>query len=218
MFIELVDHLRCIRPHEDAWLVAASYRMDERHILDGVLGCPVCRAEYPVRDGVVDLTAGAAQPAPHDPATDDPRADGDEALRLAALLHLLDVRAPVLLGGRWSGCAPTLAEAVPAAFLLLNPAPQPARHPALSTLLAAGTVPIAAGALHAAALDATLAADPGVVAAAARALRPRGRLVAPAAAPLPEGLVELARDERHWVAESSGPPSAPIGLARAPGR
>ena len=218
MFIELVDHLRCIRPHEDSWLVAASYRMDERHVVEGVLGCPVCRAEYPVRDGVADLTGGAEPLVPPAAAPGDPQAGGDAALRLAALLHLLEVRAPVLLGGRWSACAPLLAAAVPAAFLLLNPAPRPARHPALSTLLAAGRVPIAAGALHAAALDAALAADPAVVTAAARALRPGGRLVAPAVAPLPDGLTELARDERHWVAESSGPASAPVGLARASGR
>ena len=218
MFIELVDHLRCLRPHEDSWLVAASFRMEARHIVEGVLGCPVCRAEYPVRDAVADLTGGAPLPAVGDPAPGDPRADADEALRLAALLHLLEVRAPVLLGGRWSGCAPVLAEAVPAPWLLLDPAPRPDRHPAISTLLAVGTVPIAAGALHGVALDATLAADPALVAAAARALRPRGRLVAPAGTPMPGGLTELARDERHWVAESSGPASAPVGLARAPGR
>ena len=55
MFVELVDALRCVRPHEDAWLVAATRRTEHRHILDGVLGCPVCRTEYPVRDGVADF-------------------------------------------------------------------------------------------------------------------------------------------------------------------
>ncbi|MDF1505354.1 hypothetical protein, partial [Roseisolibacter sp. H3M3-2] len=44
-------------------------------------------------------------------------------------------------------------------------------------------------------------ADPERLAAALRAPRHRGRLVAPAAAPLPDGVTELARDDAHWVAE-----------------
>ena len=53
MFVELVDLLRCPRPHEDTWLVAAAEAMSGRHIVRGTLGCPVCEAEYPIRDGVV---------------------------------------------------------------------------------------------------------------------------------------------------------------------
>jgi hypothetical protein len=44
-------------------------------------------------------------------------------------------------------------------------------------------------------------ADVARLDAAVRALRPRGRLVAPADAPLPGGVAELARDAEHWVAE-----------------
>jgi len=51
MFIELVDSLRCLSPHDETWLVAAASRMDGRHLIDGVLGCPVCRREYAIRDG-----------------------------------------------------------------------------------------------------------------------------------------------------------------------
>ena len=55
MFIELVDALRCPRTHEESWLVLAASRIEARHIQEGALGCPVCRAEYPIRDGIVDL-------------------------------------------------------------------------------------------------------------------------------------------------------------------
>jgi protein-L-isoaspartate O-methyltransferase len=62
------------------------------------------------------------------------------------------------------------------------------------------------------ALDERTAA-PDRVAAAALALRPGGRLVAPVGAAVPEGVTELARDGRHWVAErtAAAPPLVPLG-------
>ena len=39
-----------------------------------------------------------------------------------------------------------------------------------------------------------------------------GRLVAPAGAPLPEGVRELARDDAVWVGEREALPSAPVTL------
>ena len=63
MFIELVDALRCPQPHAESWLVVASTRTQARHILEGTLGCPVCRAEYPIVDGVVDFRGDSAAAA-----------------------------------------------------------------------------------------------------------------------------------------------------------
>ena len=53
----------------------------------------------------------------------------------------------------------------------------------------------------------------GQGAAAARALRPGARLIAPASTSLPGGVAELARDARHWVAECLTPPRL-VSLAR----
>lgn len=218
MFVELVDRLRCVRPHEEAWLVLASRRTVARHVVDGVLGCPVCRAEYPVRDGVADFRPDAAGPGVDAAAGAEPLppADPDELLRLAALLALVDVRAPVVLAGTWEPLAAPLADAVPGLYLVVNPSrPVPAREE-VSAIRASGALPLADGAAHGAALDDAAAADPGLVAGAVRALRPRGRLVAPVALPLPEGVRELARDERHWVAErDAAPASRPVTLRRA---
>lgn len=207
MLPDLVSALRCIHPHEDSWLVAAAYRVDGGHIVEGVLGCPVCQAQYPVRSGVADFTGGAslpqgageaADPGAADPGAADP---AEEAVRLAALLELAEPRLPVVLGGTWGGLLPVLDQVVPAAtWLLVNAAPAPA-GPSASGLRVVGTLPLAPGAAHGVALDEATAADRGLLAGAARALRPGGRLVAPAAAPLPDGVRELARDARHWVAE-----------------
>ena len=55
MFLELVDSLRCVRTHEDSWLIARADELVDRHIVQGELGCPVCEARYPIRDGVADF-------------------------------------------------------------------------------------------------------------------------------------------------------------------
>jgi threonine dehydrogenase-like Zn-dependent dehydrogenase len=67
--------------------------------------------------------------------------------------------------------------------------------------------PLAARQAAAVALDAAHA-TPAQLAQAVRVLRPGGRLVAPAWAPLPEGVRELARDATEWVAEAAGSPPA----------
>ena len=219
VFIELVDQLRCVRPHEDAWLVAAPDRMSGRHVVEGVLGCPVCGTRYPVRDAVADFRLDGVDGPAIDAAAaggdaGDPRADDEDALRAAALLALAEVRQPVVLAGAWGLVAPTLLALAPAAYLLVNPtAPVEARSE-LSALRAAGALPLAAGAAHAVALDGAAARDAGLVAGAVRALRGGGRLVAPAWAALPPEVRELARDARHWVAEREAMASAPVALRR----
>ncbi len=216
MFIELVDHLRCVRPHEDSWLVAASSVMAGRHVVRGVLGCPVCGARYMVRDGIADFRGDAADagPAGAAPASEALAPTEEEVMRAAALLLLTEVRGPVVLGGAWGALAPALAELAPAVYLIVNPvAPVPERTE-LSALLARGALPLAEATAHAVALDERTATDSGLLAGAARALRGGGRLLAPATAPLPEGVRELARDERHWIAEREPQASAPIALRR----
>ncbi|HYW29869.1 MAG TPA: hypothetical protein VE869_00085, partial [Gemmatimonas sp.] len=52
--------------------------------------------------------------------------------------------------------------------------------------------------------------DPRYMAAATVALRALGRLVAPSQAAVPSGIVELARDDLHWVGERSADSSDEI--------
>ena len=211
MFIELVDVLRCPRPHDDSWLVLRADTLRDRHVLQGALGCPICRAEYGIEEGEVrfgDAAAEAAQgPLPE-------WATGAEApLRLAALLGLMDVRAPVVLCGEWCRLAERVAGAIAAPYLLVDP-PVAVAHdrPELSVLRVRDALPLAAGGAHAVALDAG-AVSAGLVGSAARAVRDGGRLLAPVATPLPPGFVELARDDDLWVAEREAV-SAPVPLRR----
>ena len=214
MFSELVESLRCVRPHAPAGLVAVADEVTDRDIRRGALGCPACQAAFPIADGVADFRLGREGP-PLPPAKS--RVEDELALRAGALLGLADGGGLVVLAGEWTVCAPELAAFVePLRVLALEPAAGIAGTPGLSLARTAGEIPLRAGSARGIALDAAHAGG-GYLESAVAALAPRGRLVAPAAVPLPAGCAELARDERDWVAEKLDAP-AMVPLARAPRR
>lgn len=197
MFIELVDALRCPVSHEESWLVASATRMEARHIVDGVLGCPVCHGQYPVRDGVADFRSEPALPLREDA---DPFLHGDAstAMRLAAFLGLSDATGFVVLLDEWGAQATALRELVETPIVLVDPPAGREGEPGISVVLSDGIPPLAAGAARATAIGQS---SPERAAAAVRITRTGGRLVAPAALPLPDGVREIARDDTLWVGE-----------------
>jgi len=205
MFVEIVDALRCPRDHEESWLVLAAQRTEERHVLEGTLGCPVCRAEYLIHDGIADFTESPQARVTSDALHPLPPAD-----HLAAMLNLGDALGFAVLIGAWGTRAGALIETVDAPPLLLvePPAGVEMGH-GLSGIRASTKLPLATGAARAVATD---SADPARVAEATRIARAGARIVAPAAARVPEGVRELARDDAVWVAERLALPSAPVTL------
>ncbi|MEX1185784.1 MAG: hypothetical protein WEA80_04285 [Gemmatimonadaceae bacterium] len=203
MFIELIDLLRCTRPHEDSWLVAAFYEMRERDVIDGLLSCPVCNARYPIAQGVAwfDVTPGTASNAARAPA--------DDGVKAAAYLNLVEPGI-VLLEGGWAGAADFLA-GLGNTVIAFN-SPDLTATTRVSRVRCDGIVPLARECLDGAALD---TAEPAMVESGARALKSGARMVAPAEVALPARLVELARDDSHWVAaREGGSASAPVQIAR----
>jgi hypothetical protein len=206
VFVELIDRLRCPDDHPDTWLVAAATRTARRHLLDATLGCPACGAEFELREGELwfgDRVECAVMPASE-----------EETLRLAALLQL-EERGLYLLDGGWGSLAFALHGVVDVDLLLADPPPAAAHETMTAgqgTLRGVGDRwPLASSSLHGIALD---RATPARTADAARVLRPGGRLVAPVRAAVPTGVRELARDDRHWVAEKEGDL---VSLSRARG-
>lgn len=213
MLLDLMDILRCPVPHQDSWLVLSADGWEGRHVTAGTLGCPACRAEFPIAGGVADLSAGV--PVPRDAGGEDGETgdtDPERAVRLAALLDLGEPGGVVLLAGRLAALAPVLEELVPATYVLLNAAVPPP-GPASASGVAASTIPFAAGSLRGVALDQAHGTT-AFLAGAVRALRTGGRLVAPEAVPVPAGLEVLARDAREWVGIAEGPPGAVVSLRR----
>jgi hypothetical protein len=205
MFIELVDALRCPVPHEESWLVASSTRMEARYIVDGVLGCPVCHAQYAVRSGVADFRREPPLPLRAEP---DPflRGDASTAMRLAAFLGLSDAAGFVVLLDEWGAQASALRELVETPIMLVDPPEGREGEPGISVVLSDGVPPLAAGAARAAAIGSV---GPERAAAAVRITRAGGRLVAPATLPVPDGVREIARDDTLWVGEKE-PERSPL--------
>ena len=173
MFIELVDSLRCPHDHEESWLVLGAERMDGRNVLEGVLGCPVCRRRFRISAGVADLrtgghTAESAADAGHEP----PPADPEQAMRLAAFLNLSDGGGYAVLAGAWTRHAAGVRALADTHLLLVNPEPGVGIGPGLSGLLADTGLPVAPGSARALALD--TGTGPEFLEAALRGVQARG--------------------------------------------
>jgi uncharacterized protein YbaR (Trm112 family) len=200
MHIEFLDLLRCPNPHEETWLVAALHEMDGRLVIDAKLGCPVCGAEFFIRDGIA-IFAGeeSTDSAIHD------RPQDDAAMRVAAFLDMTGPGKLVLLAGDEAAVAETLSDLAEARVISLNAASsvQVVRSDGVAQIRASAPIPLAAKSLDGMALD-ELHSTAEVLAEAARLLRPRGRLLAGARAKLSPEFRELARDADHVIAEYVG--------------
>jgi hypothetical protein len=185
MHLDVIPTLRCPREHEESGLVLVADATSGRHVVTGVLGRPVCEAEYPIRAGVayfVDSAEGAA----------DPR--NDEIIQTAAMLGLTEPGGVILLGGHWASTADAISEIGGALVLVVNPPAITQYAEPVSVMYAGDQLPIAEHALRAAAIDAPIRDVASV-------LRPKGRLVATHAVPVPPDIAEIARDADYWVGE-----------------
>jgi len=209
MHLELVDLLRCPRPHEASPLIATIEQAYGRSIDRGVLGCPICDSRYAIEAGGVTFDDDTRSRCLAAPSAPPPAAEA--TVRAAALLGLTEPGGVILLGGVTGALAAPLRDAADVTMILYNP-PGPAGGRAGATPIYARGLPVAGGALRGALLDEDTAPAAADVVAA---LRPGARLVAPARTPLPAGLRELARDEMQWVAERPVvAASAPVPLRR----
>lgn len=208
MFIPLVDILRCVQPHAETWLVASIERADERFIIEGMLGCPTCLSEYPIRRGVVYFADRAPRPSGVEPSE-------AEAVRLAAALDLTEARMTAVLHGKWGAHAQFVRGVSPAQLLLLD-APAGMTSGDGISVLVSDVAPLAQASVDAIALDTPF--SEALMNSLRASLRRGGRLLAPVAAALPDGFTELARDDAVWVArlEETEIVSAPILPTRRP--
>lgn len=195
MYIELVELLRCIREHEESWLVAAIDDLSERSIRKGKLGCPICGAEYPIVDGVADFS-GAASPIAHD----EPVFGVEEiALRAGAFLGLAEAAGTIVLGGSWSVASAALVESVGARVIAANAPEGTVESPSVAPIKMSIAIPLAAGSCDGVALDAMFGAESFL--SAQKVVRPGGRIVGPKTVRPPDGLAIIAEDESWWIAE-----------------
>ena len=207
MHSEFVDTLRCLSIHEESWLVVAADETEGRHVMRGLLGCPVCHARYPIERGVADFTNGTRLPVALE--GDTPTADASAALKLAAMLDLTDPSGYVILVGEWARLGAALRDIVPIPVLAVNPPPDVAMGDGVSGVTTLDRIPVTASSARAIAFaPPTLTdADALELPSALGAVRPGGRVVAGSAVSLPDDVALVERDAEHWVAtRTSGAP------------
>jgi hypothetical protein len=211
VFIEMLDLLRCVNPHEDTWLVASLKAISNRFVIDGVLGCPVCHAEYAVRRGIADFRRdGELLPQPQPGTAPTPRNREELATRVGAFLNATEPGATLVVGGAWGNAAQELSVMTETRVLVLNPAKEVDESETVGLLRVSGEIPLAPGSALGVAIDAGF--PPQIISAAMKAVRPGGRILGPTSMSPPAGAAILARDDRYWVAEK---PAEMIPLRRA---
>lgn len=224
MHLELVDLLRCPKPHATSVLVAAANQVEQRFVIDGTLGCPECLAEYPIQQGVAMFAPRVSEPVSqvasqipalsqhtppdtalsNDTASDNALLDNapsdDAPLRLAAQLGLTDGRNVYALVGYPVYAAALLRQLVGARLLLINPVGDTSTLVAMQR--AAPLAPL--GALICNALPLVTGKLAGAAFAQvpahselrqwAAVVRAGGRIVAPVATEVPADLRDVLRE------------------------
>ena len=201
MFIELLDLLRCPKSHDDTWLVASFKTVSNRFVESGTLGCPICSAQYPIEDGVADFTGGVSSPECDEQRAAVSHRREELATRAGAFLDATEPGATVLLGGVWSYAAEELSNLAEVRVLALNPGPGVKETATVGLVRVAADIPLAADSCLGVAVDAWF--NSGIVASAARAVRPGGRVVGPTNIPPLAELAILAQDDDYWVARKT---------------
>lgn len=201
---DLLDALRCPHPHDESWLVAMVLRANGPQLLDADLACPVCGAEFVIRDGIASF--GSHAPT----ASTTPIS----AERLAALLGVTDGHRPILLTGMYARAGAALVALIDVPQLWLDaPADADVTVPRLSRFTGTPRLPLGVDTLAAAAIDG-VHGDAALLASIRRALRAGGHVVAPVAVDIPADLKVLARDDLEWVAAVETRASGLVELRR----
>lgn len=95
MHILLTDVVTCPRCGPEFGLIVLADTMEDRHVVEGRLGCANCREAYPISGGVADLRWPRAAEAPAASPRVEP--DAERPYRIAALLGITGPAAPVVV-------------------------------------------------------------------------------------------------------------------------
>jgi hypothetical protein len=210
VFIELIDLLRCVNPHDETWLVASFNKVSNRFVEEGKLGCPSCSSAYWIRGGLADFSGEMVLPECEEERAAAGHRREELATRAGAYLDATEPGATIVLGGLWACAAQELSEMAEVRVLALNGPSEVKESETVGLVRVGSEIPLAAGSVLGVALDAWFPAK--IVESAVRVVRPGGRIVGPASFNTPSGLSVLAHDDKYWVAQK-GPEV--ITLSRA---
>ncbi|SRR6266516_1257133 len=199
--------LRCPEAHEEAFLVMSTGEMLGRMVRSGILGCPVCRHEYPIIKGVVHFSgdekretgnvdeADASFPVSRFPFPVDPQT-------LQALLDLSGPGGYVVLVGSATGHAVGLAALMGGIhFVGVNPPPDTEELPVLSLVRCDTMIPLRPAVARSVVVGSDRASASWLSEARRVLLRGRRLVIEDEATSVPEGVTKLASGHGLWVGE-----------------
>jgi uncharacterized protein YbaR (Trm112 family) len=208
MHIELTEMLRCPEAHAPDVLVLSTGEVAGRMVRTGLVGCPVCRQEYPIVRGVVHFSGGGMRDAGSVVATERPHLASriphhePDAQALQALLDLSGPGGFVGLVGSAARYAVALAGLMGGIhFVGVNPPPDVEELPVLSLLACATMIPLRQSIARGVVVGPELARAPWIAEAHRVLLRGRRVVVEDEAVAVPEGVTKLAVGHGLFVGE-----------------
>ena len=200
MFIELAELIRCPGPHDETVCVLAPDIMDGRRVVSGMLGCPECKAEYHIAEGIVgfgeDPLLGGGSRSDDLTVEELPQVD-----HIQALLALSSPGGYVALIGSAVRLADGLAElAGEIRFIGVNPPPGLQEAEYLSLLRSPVRIPLTDSCVRGVVLGKEYLRNRWMI-EGGRILKSAGRLVAVSDLPSAPGVKQLAASDGLWVGE-----------------
>lgn len=197
----MIDLLRCVNAHEETWLVASFREVTNRMVIEGTLGCPICSAEYEIRNGVVDFTRGESIAEYEADRAAANHSREELATRAGAFLEATQPATTIVLGGLWAYAAQQLADMADVRVIALNAPSDVKESERVGLARITESIPLASESAHGVALDAWFRRD--AIKDAVRVTRPAGRIVGSVSFAPPGDVVVLAHDDNYWVAEKT---------------
>src|SRR5256885_2397266 len=200
--------LRCPEPHGEAFLVMSTGEMLGRMVRSGILGCPICRREFPIVKGIVNFagnvkreTGNVGDTQPPLPVSRFPFPDVDPE-SLQALLDLSGPGGYVVLVGAAARHAVGLAGLMGGIhFIGINAPGDVEELPVLSLLVCPGMVPLRQSVARGVVVGSDRLGSEWL-AGARRVVLPGRRVVIEGEdVPVPVGLTRLAAGERLFAGE-----------------
>ena len=207
MHIELTEMLRCPESHGEAFLVMSTGEMLGRMVRSGILGCPICRREFPIAKGVVNFSGGEMRDAGGVAATRRSHSASRiphpvDAETLQALLDLSGPGGYIVLVGAAARHAVGLAGLMGGIhFIGINAPADVEELPILSLLVCPGMIPLRQTIARGAVVGSDRLGSEWL-AEARRVVLPGRRVVIEGEnVPVPVGLTRLAAGEGLFVGE-----------------
>lgn len=204
MHIELTELLRCPEPHGEAFLVMSTGEMLGRMVRSGILGCPICRREFPIVKGVVEFTGGGRRETGDEKAPASPLPSLVDAETLQALLDLSGPGGYVVLVGSAARHAVGLAALMGGIhFVGVNAPPEVEELPILSLLQCDTLIPLRPAVARSVVVGRDTAQSPWLTEAHRVLLRGRRLVIESEDPTAPEGVRRLATGQGLWVGEKT---------------